>query len=106
VVDGPARVEFDDRVDTRFHIDVYSEEWGFFFCHAGRVSWIRVTDIAFVHGRDDHQLLTQSPTLDSMGDLIRRLETKHDVRFNRQQAIIRTNIPAAEPILRRWLLTL
>src|SRR5689334_6809997 len=50
VVDGPARVEFDDRTDTRFHIDVYSEEWGYFFCHGGRVSWIRVTDIPFVHG--------------------------------------------------------
>ena len=106
VIDGPARVEFDDRVDTRFHIDVYSEEWGFFFCHAGRVSWIRVTDIAFMHGRDDHQLLTESPSLEAMGDLMRRLEAKHDVRFNRQHAIIRTNITAAEPQLRRWLLTL
>jgi hypothetical protein len=106
VVDGPARVEFDDRVDTRFHIDVYSEEWGFFFCHAGRVSWIRVTDIAFVHGRDDHQLLTESPSLEAMGDLMRRLEAKHAVRVNRPHAIIGTNITAAEPQLRRWLLSL
>lgn len=106
VIDGPARAEFDEHVDTRFHIDLYSEEWGFFFCHAGRVSWIRVTDIPFVHGRDDHQLLTQTPSLAAIGELIRRLETKHGVRFNRQHAIIRTNIAAAEPIVRRWLLTL
>lgn len=106
VVAGPARVEFDERVDTRFHIDVYSEEWGFFFCHAGRVSWIRITDIAFVHGRDDHQLLPQTASLDGIGDLIRRLEHQYDVRFNREQAIIRTNIAAAEPLLRRWLLAL
>lgn len=106
VIDGPARTEFDDHVDTRFHIDVYSEEWGYFFCHAGRVSWIRVTDIPFVHGRDDHQLLTQTPSLPNIGELVRRLEAKHNVQFNRQHAIVRTNIAAAEPILRRWLLTL
>lgn len=106
VIDGPARVEFDERVDTRFHIDVYSEEWGFFFCHAARVSWIRVTDIAFVHGRDDHQLLTQTPAFENIGELLRRLEAKHNVHFNRQHAIIRTNIAAAEPQIRRWLLTI
>ena len=106
VIDGPARIEFDDRADTRFHIDVYSEEWGFFFCHGGRVSWIRVTDIPFVHGRDEHQLLAQTPALEAIGELIRRIETKHAVRFHRQHAIIRTNIAAAEPQLRRWLLTL
>jgi hypothetical protein len=106
VVDGPARAEFDDRVDTRFHIDVYSEEWGFFFCHAGRVSWIRVTDIPFVHGRDDHQLLAQTPSLGAIGELIRRVETMYTVRFHRQHAIIRTNIAAAEPLLRRWLRSL
>src|SRR6478672_6111797 len=31
ITDGPAPPTFDDRVDTRFHIDIYSEEWGFFF---------------------------------------------------------------------------
>jgi hypothetical protein len=106
VIDGPARADFDERVDTRFHIDVYSEEWGFFFCHAGLTSWIRITDIAFVHGRDEHHLLTETPSLDGIGELMRRLEAKHHVRFNREHAIIRTNIVAAEPLLRRWLLTL
>lgn len=106
VIDGPARVDFDERVDTRFHIDVYSEEWGFFFCHEGRVSWIRITDIPFVHGRDDHQLLTQTPSFEHIGALVRVLEGKHNVRFNRQHAIIRTNIAAAEPQIRRWLLTI
>lgn len=105
-IDAPARVDFDERIDSRFHIDVYSEEWGFFFSHAGRVSWIRVTDIPFVHGRDDHQLLTQVPALEDVGALLRRLEAKHNVHFYRQHAIIRTNIVAAEPILRRWLKTL
>src|SRR4051812_39414952 len=44
IVDQPAREEFDDRVDTRFRIEIYSEEWGFCFCHGGQSSWIRVTD--------------------------------------------------------------
>lgn len=106
VIDAPARIDFDERADTRFHIDIYSEEWGFFFSHAGRVSWIRVTDIPFVHGRDEHQLLAQTPSLEEIGGLLRRLEGMHNVRFYRQHAIIRTNIVAAEPVLRRWLTTL
>jgi hypothetical protein len=105
-VDGPARVEYDEHKDTRFHLDIYSEEWGFFFCHAGRVSWIRITDIPFVHGRDDHQLLLQTPALPDIGKLLRSLEEKHHVRFQRQHAIVRTNVVAAEPVIRRWLLTL
>ena len=38
--------------DSRFHLEVYAEEWGFKFCHAGRVSWIRVTDVPF--GQSPH----------------------------------------------------
>lgn len=106
IVDGPARAEYDQTKDTRFHIDIYSEEWGYFFCHGGRSSWIRITDIPFVHGRDDHQLLTQTPALPDIGKLMRALEMKHNVRFNRPQALIRTNIVAAEPMIRRWLLTI
>ena len=26
---GPAPAEFDEARDTRFHVDIYSEEWGF-----------------------------------------------------------------------------
>jgi hypothetical protein len=96
VIDGPARTEYDETRDTRFHIDIYSEEWGFFFCHAGRVSWIRITDIPFVHGRDEYQLLKQTPALPDIGKLMRALET----------ALIRTNIVAAEPMIRRWLQTI
>ena len=106
VREGPAPAEFDEARDSRFHLDIYSEEWGFFFCHAGRVSWIRITDIPFVHGRDDHHLLTQTPALPDVGKLLRSLETKHEIKFRRAQALIRTNVVAAEPMIRRWLLTL
>src|ERR1700755_2434276 len=71
VVDGPAPTEFDERTATRFHIDIYSEEWGVFFCHAGRSSWVRITDIAFVHGRDDFGLLAAMPMLKDIGALLR-----------------------------------
>src|SRR5690348_9029878 len=49
VRDFPAPAEFDERTDTRFHLDLYAEEWGVLFCHAGRLSRVRVTDIPFVH---------------------------------------------------------
>ena len=39
--------------DTRFDLNVYAEEWGFVFKHGDRTSWIRVTDVPFIHGRDD-----------------------------------------------------
>lgn len=103
VVDGPAPQEFDDRAATRFHIDLYAEEWGVFFCHAGRSSWIRVTDIAFVHGRDDFGLLIRVPPLKDVGVLLRHLEHTHGVHLRRQDALIRTNLTQAEPAIRRWL---
>lgn len=102
-VDVPAPVNYDDRVDTRFHIDIYSEEWGFFFCHGGRASWIRVTDIPFVHGRDDFRLLAQTPALPDIGALMRTLEVSHQVELRRKLALVRTNLVGAEPTIRGWV---
>lgn len=102
-LDTPAPINYDDRVDTRFHVDVYSEEWGFFFCHGGRASWIRVTDIAFVHGRDDLGLLAQTPALPDIGALLRTLEVRHNVSFRRKLALVRTNVPNSEPEIRSWV---
>jgi len=101
--DAPASLTFDDRVDTRFHVDIYSEEWGFFFCHGGRASWVRITDIAFVHGRDDFGLLSRAPALIDIGQLLRALEKQHAMSFRRHLALIRTNIPGSEPGIRRWV---
>lgn len=96
-------VNYDDRVDTRFHIDVYSEEWGYFFCHAGKASWIRVTDIPFVHGRDDFGLLAQTPALTDVGALMRALESRHQIELRRKHALVRTNLAGSEPAIRRWV---
>lgn len=106
VVDEPAPAEFDEATATRFHLDIYSEEWGVFFCHAGRASWIRVTDIAFVHGRDQHGLLVITPSLQDVGRLLRLLERQHQVKFQRAHASVRTNLASAEPPIRAWLQSL
>ena len=106
VVEAPAPVEFDERTATRFHVDLYSEEWGVFFCHAGRSSWVRVTDIAFVHGRDDFGLLADMPALPDLGPWLRRLEQQHGVVFQRALALVRTNLVNAEPVIRRWIASL
>jgi hypothetical protein len=102
-VDAPAPEVFDPMTASRFHLDLYSEEWGVFFCHAGRSSWIRVTDIAFVHGRDDFSLLTVTPALKDIGKLLRQLEQQHGVQLHRHHATIRTNLASAAPAIRRWL---
>lgn len=103
VVHGRAPTEWDEATATRFHIDVYTEEWGFYFCHGGRSSWIRVTDIPFVHGRDEFSLLGKTPALSDVGALVRDLEASHGVRFQRQHATIRTNLPSIEPAVRGWI---
>jgi len=105
-LDAPASAKFDDRTDTRFHVDIYSAEWGFFFCHAGRVSWIRVTDVAFVHGRDEFHLLEDTPRLTEIGGLLRMVEQRCEVAFRRDRALVRSNIPLREPAIRRWVSSL
>jgi hypothetical protein len=103
VNDSIPAVTYDDAVETRFHIDVYGEEWGFFFCHGGRASWVRVTDIPFVHGRDDFALLARTPALSAIGALLRDIEQHHSVAFRRDRALVRTNIAGAEDQIRRWV---
>ena len=89
--------------DTRFQIEIYAEEWGFKFEHAARESWIRVTDVPFVHGRDDHELLPATPPLKNIGKLVRKLEAAHALRFDRRSAQIDTTIESGEPVIRSWL---
>lgn len=101
--DRPPEPEFDERVDTRFRLEIYSEEWGYFFCHRGQASWVRVTDIPFVHGRDDFHLLPVTPALEDVGQLLRSLEQQHGLAFRRDHAVVRTNVANADPAIRRWI---
>jgi hypothetical protein len=89
--------------DARFELNIYPEEWGFAFHHKDRSSWIRVTDIAFVHGRDDFGLLAETPDLLAIAAVLARIESSHGVPFPRANADVKTNLEnAAEPI-RAWL---
>jgi hypothetical protein len=98
--------DLDDTLETRFRIEIYSEEWGVFFCHAGRVSWVRVTDVPFVHGRDDYRLLAAMPALADVGQLLRRVERDHGIEFRRGAALLRSDLAGAEATLRRWVSSL
>jgi hypothetical protein len=106
VIDERAPLLFDEMTATRFHLDVYTEEWGFYLSHAGRSSWIRVTDIAFVHGRDDFGVFDLCPPLKDLGLLVRRFEQTHKVKFRRDHAAVTTNLTAAESPIRSWLMAL
>ena len=106
VRDLPAPADFDEQVDTRFHLDLYAEEWGYLFCHGGRVSRIRTTDIAFIHGRDDFRLLGQTPELPNIGGFLRGLEAEHQVAFRREHALVQTDLVDAIPAIRRWIQSL
>jgi hypothetical protein len=107
VIDRPTAGEFDARGASRFHLDIYSEEWGYFFCHAGRASWIRTTDVAFVHVRDDYALLAHTPPLAQIGELVRALEREHGLALRRDRARVSTDLGAEALVAtRRWLATL
>ncbi len=106
VTDRPVSITFSHDTDTRFHLNVYPEEWGVFFCHGSRASWIRVTDQPFVHGRDDHSLLAQRPELHKIGYLVHALEARYGVEFRREHALVRTNLVSGQRAIRAWLATL
>lgn len=106
VGDAPVIAELDAATETRFRIEIYSQEWGFFFCHQGAASWIRVTDIPFVHGRDDFSLLATTPALKDIGSLLRSLERRFEIELDRRCAHVRTNLQNAEPTIRQWILSL
>lgn len=88
---------------TRLLLEVYAEEWGYRFERDGRVSWIRVTDLPFVHGRDDHRLLPRTPPLSRIGTLVREIEDVHGIAFRRDAASIRSNVPDGDEAIRTWL---
>ncbi len=104
--DRPVSITYSHDTDTRFHLNVYPDEWGVFFCHGSRASWIRVTDQAFVHGRDDHSLLGELPELHQIGYLLRALEERYGLVFRREQALVRTNLASGQKTIRDWLAAL
>ena len=102
----PAAVTYSGDSDTRFHLNVYPEEWGIFFCHGSRASWIRVTDQPFVHGRDDYALIAELPELAEIGALVQVLEGRYGMVFQRDQALIRTNMTDGNSAVSKWLSSL
>lgn len=104
---GPSwqvEVSLDDpRLGSRFDVHIGGDEWGFRFSHVTLESWVRVSDVPFVHSRDDFALLTAVPPLRDLGTLLRQLERLYGLRFQRQGATIATSIPGSEPAIRSWL---
>jgi len=92
-----------DQRDTRFELNIYPEEWGFVLRRGTKVSSIRVTDVPFVHGLDDFQLLATTPTLDELGELITTLERRFELRFLTVRAAVRSNLVRAAAMVRPWL---
>jgi hypothetical protein len=106
VAPAPAEIAFDRKRATRLQIHIHADEWGYRFCHAGRESWIRITDIPFVHGRDEHALVGSTPPLKNFSAFVRGLEARNRVEFQREHAAIVTSIPDAERGIRSWLRSL
>jgi hypothetical protein len=91
-----------DGEPTLFRIEIYAEEWGFLFRHGGRLSWIHVTDTRFAHGRDEYELLADAPRLTRVGALLKDLEARFAIRFDRAHPTVRTNIENADELIASW----
>ena len=89
--------------DVYFELHIYPEEWGFVFRRGARVSSIRITDVPFVHGRDDHQLLSATPSLDRVREFLEHLEIRYGIAFVRTRAIVKSNLIRATSVIRPWL---
>lgn len=100
---GVAGAASDKDDTTQLRIELFSEEWGFWFRREGKVSWVRVTDVPFVHGRDEHALLRDTPALKNIGRLVRALEERFDIRFDRDAPLIRTSLLGTEQTIRDWI---
>jgi hypothetical protein len=103
VFDRPASPSLTNPAASRFHLAISSTEWGFLFCHRGRISWIRVTDVPYVHDRDEHALLRRVPALRDVGTLIRTIERTSAIHFRRNHASVCTSLDGAEPAIRTWI---
>jgi hypothetical protein len=91
--------------DSRFDLNVYPEEWGFVFRRGPRISSVRVTDVPFVHGRDDHNLLDEVPPLAEIHQLLHKLEARHGMEFLRTRATVKSNLVRASAIVRAWFVS-
>lgn len=91
--------------DARFSVEIFNDEWGYQFHCGDRTSWIRVTDIAFVHGRDDFELLRRTPRLENLGVLVRAFEAEHEVAFDRARSVVRSTLGGIDRIT-TWIATL
>ena len=103
VILAPPGVDPEDEAATALRVELFSEEWGYCFRHDRKVSWIRVTDLPFVHGRDDHGLLPHTPALRSFGTLVARLEERFGIQLAREPAALRTSLRDAEAAIRAWI---
>ena len=105
-IELPASGKTEGNTSAKLLLEVYAEEWGYRFERENRISWIRVTDVPFVHGRDEHGLLAKTPRLIDIGNLVRQIEAEHALEFQRHAPTIRSNVSDDEGAIRAWLASL
>jgi hypothetical protein len=108
VIDRPTQIRSTacTALDTRFQIAIELDAWRYMFCHKDRTSTIHIAASTVAHDRDEHRLLAQTTTLKGVGTLIRSLEQRYQIYFQRAFAAIRSEIPGSEPMIRAWVLSL
>jgi hypothetical protein len=91
---------------TRFHVTIDPEAWRYVFAHDDRTSTIHVASLPNAVDRDEHRLAALTPALKNLGTLLRDLEARYRIFFQRRHAAIRTDLPGSEPIIRAWIASL
>jgi len=107
VVERPAPAIFSRFADTRLHLTIQSSQWELMFCHGDRVSTLLIANgVATARDRDEHRLAGVVPALSRIGTLVRELEHRYGIFFQRHHARIEAEIPGSEPIVRAWVSSL
>jgi hypothetical protein len=107
VVDRPAPPIFSRFADTRLQLTIQSAQWELMFCHGDRVSTLGIANgVATARDRDEHRLSGVVPALSRVGTLVRELEHRYGIFFQRNHARIESDLPGSEPIVRAWVSSL
>jgi hypothetical protein len=106
VVDEPASEVYWGDTATRFHLDVYTDEWGVMFIHGGKTSHVRKIGDLLDGSGDPHGLQRRLPALSEIATLVRALEAEHGIAFKRDHALVRTNLAGGKKLVGAWIATL
>jgi hypothetical protein len=92
--------------DSALSLHIRNDDWSVAFQHDGKRSAIVINEVAPTADPDDFGLAGLIPPLKEIGVLLRDLEQRFRIRFQRTAPVIESTIAGSEPIIRAWIASL